>query len=152
MVLAWCDRMLRTGNPLVERLTFFWHRHFATSRADVSPPQLMIGQNELLRRYSDLAAYPTAYFRDLVYEVGEGPAMLRYLTGEDNTRRAINENYGRELMELFCARASPTRRARRTTPRPTCARPPAPPRAGRSTTRIPTRRSATSTARAGTTG
>jgi uncharacterized protein (DUF1800 family) len=101
MVLAWCDRMLRTRNPLVERLTFFWHRHFATSRADVSPPQLMINQNDLLRRYSDLAANPRASFRELVYEVGEGPAMLRFLTGEDNTRRAINENYGRELMELF---------------------------------------------------
>jgi uncharacterized protein (DUF1800 family) len=101
MVLAWCDRMLRTRNPLVERMTFFWHRHFATSRDDVSPPQLMTQQNDLLRRYSDLAAHPTANFRSLVHEVGEGPAMLRYLTGEDNTRRAINENYGRELMELF---------------------------------------------------
>ena len=102
LVLAWCDRMVRTGNPLVERLAFFWHRHFATSRTDVSPPQLMIKQNELLRRYSDFAAYPTANYRTLVYEVGEGPAMLRYLTGEDSTKKAINENYGRELMELFC--------------------------------------------------
>ncbi len=102
MVLAWCDRMIRGGNPLVERLTFFWHRHFATSRTDVSPPQLMTKQNDLLRRYSDFAAFPTANFRTLVYEVGEGPAMLRFLTGEDNTKRAVNENYGRELMELFC--------------------------------------------------
>jgi uncharacterized protein (DUF1800 family) len=101
LVLSWCDRMLRTGNPLVERMTLFWHRHFATSRAEVSPPQLLTTQNELLRRYSDLAAFPTANFRTLAYEVGEGPAMLRFLTGEDNTRRAINENYGRELMELF---------------------------------------------------
>ena len=102
LVLVWCDRMVRTGNPLVERLTFFWHRHFATSRQDVSPPQLMVTQNDLLRRYSDFAAYPTANYRTLVYEVGEGPAMLRYLTGEDSTKKAINENYGRELMELFC--------------------------------------------------
>ena len=101
LVLAWCDRMLKTRNPLVERLTFFWHRHFATSRADVSPPQLMVNQNDLLRRYADLAANPGASFRTLAYEVGEGPAMLRYLTGEDSTRKAINENYGRELMELF---------------------------------------------------
>ncbi len=101
LVLAWCDRMLKTGNPLVERLTFFWHRHFATSRADVSPPQLIVNQNDLLRRYADLAANPTASFRTLTYEVGEGPAMLRYLTGEDSTKKAINENYGRELMELF---------------------------------------------------
>jgi uncharacterized protein (DUF1800 family) len=102
MVLVWCDRMVRTGNPLVERLTFFWHRHFATSRQDVSPPQLMVNQNDLMRRYSDYAANPTANFRQLVYEVGEGPAILRFLTGENSTKRAINENYGRELMELFC--------------------------------------------------
>jgi uncharacterized protein (DUF1800 family) len=102
LVLSWCDRMLRTGNPLVERLTLFWHRHFATSRLDVSPPQLIADQNTLLRRYSDFATYPTANFRTLVYEVGEGPAMLRFLTGEDSTKKSVNENYGRELMELFC--------------------------------------------------
>jgi uncharacterized protein (DUF1800 family) len=102
LVLAWCDQMLRTGNPLVERLTFFWHRHFATQRTEVSPPQLMTTQTALFRRYSDLAAFPTANFRTLTYEVGEGPAMLRFLTGEDSTKRNVNENYGRELMELFC--------------------------------------------------
>ncbi len=102
LVLTWADRMLRTGNPLVERLTLFWHHHFATQRTEVSPPQLMQDQNNLLRRYSDFAAFPTANFRTLVYEVGEGAAMLRFLTGEDSTKKAINENYGRELMELFC--------------------------------------------------
>jgi uncharacterized protein (DUF1800 family) len=102
LVLAWCDQMLRTGNPLVERLTFFWHRHFATQRSMVSPPQLMTTQNALFRRYSDLRAFPTANFRTLAYEMGEGPAMLRFLTGEDSTKKNVNENYGRELMELFC--------------------------------------------------
>jgi uncharacterized protein (DUF1800 family) len=102
LVLAWCDQMIRTGNPLVERLTFFWHRHFATRRDMVSPPQLMTTQNALFRRYSDLRAFPTANFRTLVYEMGEGPAMLRFLTGEDSTKKNVNENYGRELMELFC--------------------------------------------------
>ncbi len=102
LVLSWCDQMLRTGNPLVERLTFFWHRHFATQRTEVSPPQLMSTQTALFRRYSDLRAFPTANFRTLVYEMGEGPAMLRFLTGEDSTKRNVNENYGRELMELFC--------------------------------------------------
>ncbi|MGD9694141.1 MAG: DUF1800 family protein [Thermoleophilia bacterium] len=101
MVLAWCDRMIRTGNPLVERLTFFWHRHFANSREEVSPPQLLTTQTELFRRYSDLAANPVASFRSLAYEVGEGPSMLRYLTGEDSSKRRLNENYARELMELF---------------------------------------------------
>jgi uncharacterized protein (DUF1800 family) len=102
LVLTWVDRMVRTQNPLVERLTFFWHRHFATSRADVSPPQLISQQNALLRRYSDLGANPDVTFTNLTYEVGEGPAMLRFLTSEDSTRRNINENYARELMELFC--------------------------------------------------
>ena len=89
LVLAWCDQMLRTGNPLVERLTFFWHRHFATQRIEVSPPQLMTTQNALFRRYSDLGLQPTANFRTLAYEVGEGPAMLRFLTGEDSTQGAV---------------------------------------------------------------
>jgi uncharacterized protein (DUF1800 family) len=101
LVLAWLDRMLRASNPLVERMTFFWHRHFANSRDDVSPPQLVIGQNELFRRYADLGANPAATVRNLTYEVGESPSMLRYLTGEDSNKRAPNENYGRELMELF---------------------------------------------------
>jgi uncharacterized protein (DUF1800 family) len=102
LVLAWCDQMIRTRNPLVERLTLFFHRHFATQRDEVSPPQLMTQQNALLRKYGDLAANPRADFRNLVYEVGEGPAMLRFLTGEDSRKGRLNENYGRELMELFC--------------------------------------------------
>ena len=89
LVLAWGDRMLRTRNPLVERLTFFWHRHFATSREEVSPPQLLTTQNELLRRYSDLAANPTANFRTLAYEVGEGAgdAALPHRRGQHEAGR-----------------------------------------------------------------
>jgi len=102
LVLTWVDRMARSRNPLVERLTFFWHRHFATQREEVSPPQLMTKQNGLFRKYADLGANPGATFTDLVYEVGEDPAMLRFLTGEDSTRRLVNENYAREVMELFC--------------------------------------------------
>jgi uncharacterized protein (DUF1800 family) len=102
LVLAWCDQMIRARNPLTERLTFFFHRHFATQRSEVSPPQLMEQQNRLLRKYADLASNRISDFRTLVYEVGEGPAMLRFLTGEDNQKGHINENYGRELMELFC--------------------------------------------------
>ena len=102
LVLAWLDRMVRTRNPLVERLTFFWHGHFATQRDEVSPPQLMTRQNELFRRYSDLAAFPTANYRTMVFEVGEDPAMLRFLNGEESTEDRVNENYPREVMELFC--------------------------------------------------
>ena len=101
LVLSWVDRMVRSTNPFVERLTFFWHRHWANSRQDVSPPQLLLRQNDLFRRYADLSANRGATFRDLAYEVTVDPAMLRYLTGESNVRGAPNENYARELMELF---------------------------------------------------
>ncbi len=102
LVLEWCDRMIRTPNPLIERLSLMWHNHFATDRREVSPPQLMTRQNALFRRYSDFAAFPTANFPRLIREVGKDPAMMRFLNNEENTAEDINENYGRELMELFC--------------------------------------------------
>jgi uncharacterized protein (DUF1800 family) len=101
LVLDWVGRMVSASNPLVERLTFFWHRHWACS-LDTVDLLFMAQQNDLFRRYADLAANPAADFRNLAYEVGEGPAMLRYLNGELNRRGRPNENYARELMELFC--------------------------------------------------
>jgi len=101
LVLSWIDRMVRTRNPLTERLTLLWHGHWANSRDEVSPPQLLLTQNDLFRRYANFGATPTASFKDLAYEVTEDPSMLRYLTGESNVRGAPNENYARELMELF---------------------------------------------------
>jgi len=101
LVLNWVDVMIRTPAPFVERMTLFWHRHWATSRQDVSPPQLMLRQNALLRKYSDLATNADADFRTMAIELTEDPAMLRYLNGEQNSAGAPNENYGREVMELF---------------------------------------------------
>ncbi len=101
LVLSWLDRMVRATNPFVERLTFFWHRHWANSRDQVSPPQLLMTQNELLRRYADFGSNPRANFRQMAYDITVDPSMLRYLTGESNVRGAPNENYARELMELF---------------------------------------------------
>jgi uncharacterized protein (DUF1800 family) len=101
LVLTWVDQMIRSINPFVERLTFFWHRHFANSREQVSPPQLMMTQTELFRSYSDFSANPQATFKNLVNAVTIDPSMLRYLTGELNVRGAPNENYAREVMELF---------------------------------------------------
>ena len=101
LVLQWCDRMIRMKNPFTERMSLFWHNHFATQRNEVSPPQLMLTQIDLFRRFSDLAANPRAKFRDLLYEVGEDPAMLRFLNGERSTKNNPNENYGREICELF---------------------------------------------------
>ena len=93
--------MTAARNPLVERLTFFWHRHWACSLDSVDL-LFMARQNDLFRRYADLGANPGADFRTLAYEVSEDPAMLRYLNGELNRRGRPNENYARELMELFC--------------------------------------------------
>lgn len=101
LVLQWVDRMVRTSNPLVERMTFFWHRHWANSREAVSPTQLMTNQNGLLRKYGDLATNPDVTFRDMALEVSKDPSMLRYLNGESNVKGGPNENYARELMELF---------------------------------------------------
>jgi uncharacterized protein (DUF1800 family) len=101
LVLSWVDMMIRAVNPFVERLTFFWHRHWANSREQVSPPQLLMTQTNLFRSYADFAANPTATFTELAQAVTIDPSMLRYLTGELNVRGAPNENYARELMELF---------------------------------------------------
>jgi uncharacterized protein (DUF1800 family) len=101
LVLSWVDQMNRAINPFVERMTFFWHGHWANSRESVSPPQLLMTQTKLFRRYADFADNPKATFHDMAYAVTIDPSMLRYLTGELNVRGAPNENYARELMELF---------------------------------------------------
>lgn len=101
LVLSWVDQMNRAINPFVERMTFFWHGHWANSRESVSPPQLLMSQTKLFRRYSDYASHPHVTFHDMAYAVTIDPSMLRYLTGELNVRGAPNENYARELMELF---------------------------------------------------
>jgi uncharacterized protein (DUF1800 family) len=101
LVLSWIDRMIRATNPFVERLTFFWHRHWANSREQVSPPQLLMTQNNLFRSYADFGSNPKASFRQMAYAVTIDPSMLRYLTGEYNVKGAPNENYAREVMELF---------------------------------------------------
>ena len=92
--LWWLDRMVRTNQPLVERMTLVWHDWFATSR-DGAPARLMLRQNRLLRAHA-LGSFPK-----LLREVTRDPAMLLWLSGTSNNRWAPNENYARELMELF---------------------------------------------------
>jgi uncharacterized protein (DUF1800 family) len=101
LVLNWLDQMVRSPNPFVERMTFFWHRHWANSRVTVSPPQILMRQTGLFRKYADYGANPNADFRSMAFEVTEDASMLRYLTGESNLKGSPNENYARELMELF---------------------------------------------------
>src|SRR5687768_394142 len=93
--LWWLDRMVRTSRPLVERMTLVWHDWFATSLAGVGSQKLMLNQNKLLRRLS-LGSFDT-----MLREVTKDPAMLLWLSGTENTKWAPNENYARELMELF---------------------------------------------------
>jgi uncharacterized protein (DUF1800 family) len=95
-VQEWCFyRMLNNAHPLQEKLTMFWHNRFATSAGKVDFPQLMHNQMELFRRQG------LSHFRDLLDDVGHDPAMLIWLDGQYNRKGKPNENYGREVMELF---------------------------------------------------
>jgi len=91
----WLDRMVRTSRPLVERLTLIWHDWFATSLAGVGSQKLMLDQNKLLRSRS------LGSFETMLHEITRDPAMLLWLSGTENTKRSPNENFARELMELF---------------------------------------------------
>jgi hypothetical protein len=93
--LWWLDRMIRTNQPLVERMALVLHDWFATSNASVSRQQQMIDQSNLFR------ANCFGSFLDLFRKVTVDPAMLQWLNGNENTKSAPNENYGREMMELF---------------------------------------------------
>ncbi|MCC6176243.1 MAG: DUF1800 domain-containing protein [Chloroflexi bacterium] len=91
----WLYRMIETSRPLQEKMTLFWHGHFATGIAKVRDPLLMRWQNDLFRNHA------LGNFRTLVKQVSRDPAMLRWLDGNANRKAAPNENYARELMELF---------------------------------------------------
>ena len=93
--LWWLDRMVRSDQPLVERMTLIWHDWLATTNADVNNRPLMRAQNELFRRHA------LGSFAELIADVTVDPAMLVFLSGISNHRWAPNENYARELMELF---------------------------------------------------
>ena len=89
------DRMVRTDQPLVERMTLVWHDWFATSNDGVGQQRLMLHQNALFRR-SALGS-----FDQLAHDVTQDPAMILWLNQNENSRWNPNENYARELMELF---------------------------------------------------
>src|SRR5262249_39050884 len=91
----WLYRMLYTPHPLREKLTLFWHNHFATSNRKVNNAGYMLGQYELLRRHAQ------GSFRSLLREMSTDPAMMVWLDTSQSQRNRPNENYARELMELF---------------------------------------------------
>ena len=82
-------------HPLQEKLTLFWHGHFVSSDKDERSASLMWKQNELLRKMA------VGNFRDFVRQISRDPAMLDYLNNTQNRKAHPNENYARELMELF---------------------------------------------------
>ncbi|MBS1887737.1 MAG: DUF1800 domain-containing protein [Actinobacteria bacterium] len=93
--LWWLDRMIRTDQPLVERMALVLHDWFATSEGGVSKAQQMMDQSNLFRS----ACFGS--FLDLFRAVTIDPAMLQWLNGDENVAGAPNENYAREMMELF---------------------------------------------------
>jgi uncharacterized protein (DUF1800 family) len=91
----WLYRFCETTRPLEEVMTLFWHDHFATSDYKVQNPSLEYRQNQLLRKYA------MADFREILGKIAIDPAMLIWLDGNNSTKKAPNENFSRELLELF---------------------------------------------------
>jgi hypothetical protein len=91
----WAERMLDTHRPLEEKMALFWHGHFATSEEKVRDYRKMLVQLDLFHRHG------TGNFRDLVIGVAQDPAMLAFLDAGVNVKGAPNENFAREIMELF---------------------------------------------------
>lgn len=91
----WLNRMRYTSAPLIEKATLFWHGHFATSFAKVKNPYQMWQQNETLRRYA-LGKFP-----ELLKAISRDAAMIRWLDLNQSNKSHPNENFAREVMELF---------------------------------------------------
>ena len=91
----WAERMLRTKRPLEEKLALFWHGHFATSDTKVRDYRKMVQQLALFHKHGN------GNFRELLIGVAKDPAMLVYLDAGENIKGKPNENFGREIMEMF---------------------------------------------------
>lgn len=91
----WLKRIIETPRPLEEKMTLFWHGHFATSYRGVEDSYHLFLQNQFFR------ANATGNFADLVVGIIRDPAMLKFLNNDQNRRERPNENLARELMELF---------------------------------------------------
>ena len=91
----WVTEMLTTPSPLTEKMVLFWHNHFVSSLQKVRSPVLMYRQNLLLRKHA------LGYFGDLLHDVSKDPAMVVYLDSASNRKGQPNENFAREVMELF---------------------------------------------------
>ena len=91
----WVYRMVNTERPLEEKMALFWHQLFATGNSKVDNPPELTQQIAMFREFG------LGKFRDLLVELARNPAMIFWLDNNGNHRGAINENWGRELLELF---------------------------------------------------
>lgn len=92
----WLHRLLHSPRPLHERLILFWHGHFATGADKVDDSVAMLNQHQAIRKLA------WGKFEPLVLAISRDPAMLNYLDSATNSKTHPNENFARELMELFC--------------------------------------------------
>ena len=95
LALWWLERMVAATNPFPEKMTFFWHGHFATATQKVRNSALMLRQNELFRTQG------LGPFDALDLAVAKDPAMMRWLNTAQDVKADPNENFARENMELF---------------------------------------------------
>ena len=91
----WLYRMINTNRPLEEKIALFWHGVFATGYTKLNQPKAIGNQVDMFRRNG------LGNFRSLLVELSKDPAMIFWLDNKDNHGNAVNENYGRELLELF---------------------------------------------------
>ena len=91
----WADHLLKTRSPLVERMTLFWHNYFPSTIGKTLATSLLYNQNMMLRKHS------LGNFKQLLHAVAKDPAMLVYLDGHENVKGSPNENFAREVLELF---------------------------------------------------
>lgn len=92
---VWLNTILRTQYPLLEKMTLFWHGHFTSSIEKVGDGGAMLNQNQYFRQHA------LGNFATMLHDISRDPAMLLYLDGVDNSVDSTNENYAREVMELF---------------------------------------------------
>ncbi|MCH7652930.1 MAG: DUF1800 domain-containing protein [Chloroflexi bacterium] len=91
----WLYRMVNTKRPLEEKMALFWHGIFATGYTKLNQPKVILNQVEMLRRLG------LGSFRELLTEISRDPAMIFWLDNGENHKDAVNENFGREILELF---------------------------------------------------
>jgi uncharacterized protein (DUF1800 family) len=91
----WLYRMISTDKPLEEKIALFWHHVFATGNAKLDNCDMMLAQIDMLRKHG------MGNYRDLLVMLAQDPAMIYWLDNNENHRDAVNENWGRELLELF---------------------------------------------------